>query len=137
MQSYKKMKNEERRMMIFFCNFAAVNVMMKRYIASWVLLAVYLPMLLISSLHIHGTSMDGETTCAECVQHQCHGHLSQLSGGMHQCVLCQFLTLPCVATVVGTIACYLSPKNIFCAARSQAIRLTACGIISLRAPPAA
>ena len=123
-------------MKIFFCNFAVVNVMTKRHIASWVLLAVYLPMLLISSLHIHETSVEAERACTECVQHQCHGHLSQLSDGMHQCVLCQFLTLTCVAGVAGTIACHLTPRNIFHAARSQAILPTACGFISLRAPPA-
>lgn len=126
----------ERRMKIFFCNFAAMNVMTKRHIASWVLLAVYLPMLFVSLLHIHETPQDSGTTCTECVQHQCHGHLSQLSNGMHQCVLCQFLTLSYVATAVGAIVCYLFPRNIFYAVRSLAIHLTACGIISLRAPPA-
>lgn len=123
-------------MKIFFCNFADMNGMTKRHIASWVLLAVYLPMLLISSLHTHERAVEGETTCAECVQHQCHGHLLQLSDEIHQCVLCQFLTLPCVAAVVRTIACHLTPRSILHAAFSEAIRPMACGFISLRAPPA-
>ena len=130
------MKNEERRMRIFFCNFAAVNVMMKRYIASWVLLAVYLPMLLISSLHIHETPMDGETTCAECVQHQCHGHLSQLSDGMHQCVLCQILTLTYVVSAVGALLFYQPKRKVTYARQRQTPCLTYTGFISLRAPPA-
>lgn len=127
----RRTKNED-----FFCNFAAMNVKTKRQIASWVLLAVYLPMLFVSLFHIHETSLDDGTTCVECVQHQCHGHLTQLSDGMHQCVLCQFLTLSYVATAIGVVAFYLSPRRISYALRSQSTCLTACGIISLRAPPA-
>ncbi|MBQ9525609.1 MAG: hypothetical protein IJR69_10905 [Bacteroidaceae bacterium] len=79
-----------------------MNLNTKRYIASWVLLTVFLPTLLLSSLHIHHVSED-ETSCTACVQHQCHGHLSQFSGSLHHCVLCQFLTLSFVAGTAGTV----------------------------------
>ena len=115
--------------------FAPVNPMTKRHIASWVLLAVYLPMLLISSLHIHGTTDTHETECAECVQHQCHGHLSQLSDGLHQCVLCQILTLTYVASTVGMLLCYQSQRKAVYTRYRQTPCLTHAGFISLRAPP--
>ena len=111
--------------------------MTKRQIASWVLLAVYLPMLLISSLHIHEAADWGETACAECVHHQCHGHLNQLSEGMHQCVLCQILTLTYIATATGAILYYLPQRKSIYVWWKQVNCQTYKGFICLRAPPAA
>ena len=92
-------------------------------------------MLLISSLHIHETPEYGEA-CVECVHHQCHGHLSQLSDGLHQCVLCQILTLTYIATAVGPLLCYLYKGKATYALFRQTPCLTSYGLISLRAPPA-
>ncbi len=80
--------------------------------------------------------MGVETTCAECVQHQCHGHLTQLSGGMHQCVLCQILTLTYVAPAVGALLFYQPKRKVAYARQRQTPCLTHTGFISLRAPPA-
>lgn len=99
------------------------------------LLAVYLPMLLLSSLHVHETAEYGETACAECVHHQCHGHLSQLSDGMHQCVLCQILTLTYIAAATGALLCLQSKHGILYAQLRQRLCLTSLGVVSLRAPP--
>lgn len=119
---------------MYFC---IVNVITKRHIASWVLLAVYLPMLLLSSLHIHETSMDGATECAECVKHQCHGHLIQLSDGVHQCVLCQILTLSYVASATGALL-YVQPNRSILSTRyCQVLCPKNQVVLSLRAPPAA
>ena len=76
----------------------------KRQIASRVLLAVLLPMLLISSLHIHplpASAPDAE--CADCIQHHCEGHIGQQVQVTHDCVLCQFLTLPKVVAAVEDV----------------------------------
>ena len=113
-----------------------MNVTTKRHIASWVLLAVYVPLLLISSLHIHVTPDASEPMCAECVHHQCHGHLSQLSDGMHQCVLCQILTLTYVVSAVGALLFYQPKRKVTYARQRQTPCLTYTGFISLRAPPA-
>ena len=112
-----------------------MNVTTKRHIASWVLLAVYVPLLLISSLHIHETPDAGEPMCAECVHHQCHGHLSQLSDGMHQCMLCQILTLTYVAAAAGALLCYCCRCEAVYAPCCQTPSLTLVGCISLRGPP--
>ena len=113
-----------------------MNVPSKRHISAWLLLSVYLPMLFLSSLHIHDTGLEREATCHECVQHQCHGHLSQFSGELHQCVLCQVLTLTYVATAAGAML-FLLPKQLVSYARlSQVPCLGSCRFVSLRAPPA-
>jgi len=110
--------------------------MMKRHIASWVLLAVFLPMLIVSSLHTHQTSQAVDEVCAGCVKHQCHGHLSQIDTTIHQCVLCHFLTLTFVSAAVAVVVCYRPKRFGFLAQRRQTVRLACCGVISLRAPPA-
>ena len=112
-----------------------MNSQTKRKLYSWLLLAVYLPMLLISSLHFHELGDASETTCSECVQHQCHGHLSQFTGELHQCMLCQILTLTYVAATTGAVVLFLSPKRIVRERQSQAVCLNTCGVVSLRAPP--
>jgi len=100
------------------------------------LLAVFVPMLLLSSFHVHETSHAEETECYQCQQHQCHGHLVPIATIGHQCVLCQFLTLTFVAAAAVAVAC-CQPRSItFCARQHQAVRLADRGVVSLRAPPA-
>lgn len=93
-------------------------------------------MLLISSLHLHIADEYSETACAECVQHQCHGHLLQLSDGMHQCVLCQFLTLSYAATAIAALLCYQPKQKVSYALSRQIPRQASLRYTSLRAPPA-
>jgi hypothetical protein len=112
-----------------------MNPITKRHIASWVLLAVYLPMLIFSSLHVHQDTECGDTVCDECVQHQCHGHLSPLSDGLHQCVLCQILTLSYIAVGTGTLLCYQHKSKAFYVLQRQTYSQASAGFICLRAPP--
>ena len=81
----------------------------KQHIASWLLLAVFLPMLVFSSLHVHEEhSVTTEIACADCVHHSCHGHLTQTASWAHDCVLCQFLTLTFIAGIAGAVV-FISP----------------------------
>lgn len=117
-----------------FSIFAAVNVRTKRHIASWLLLAVFVPMVIISSLHIHEEQAT-EAECADCVQHQCHGHLVQQTVGAHECVLCQFLTLPMIAVAVATLLIF----NNVCKTQRPAMlcqfSVAHNGMTGLRSPP--
>ncbi|MBO6125903.1 MAG: hypothetical protein J6P55_08650 [Bacteroidaceae bacterium] len=108
----------------------------KRYIASWVLLAVFLPTLLLSSLHIHHESEANEISCNECVQHHCHGHLSQLSDSMHHCVLCQFLTLTFVAGSACAVVFFSHVSRLLHIRPLCGHCSDRCGIIVTRGPPA-
>ena len=106
----------------------------KRHIYAWILLAVFVPMIVMSSLHIHhevGTADE----CPECVHHHCSGHLTQGYGGAHQCLLCQFLSISFCAATIIVVAFYNNRKKTALIQRQSDLRLISCGFISLRAPP--
>ncbi|MBR6375537.1 MAG: hypothetical protein IKR91_04810 [Alloprevotella sp.] len=68
---------------------------LRRHISAWVLLAVFLPTLVLTSLH-HHQEPDGYS-CAECVRHMPHsGHIAQHTFAFDNCLLCQFSSLPCL-----------------------------------------
>ena len=75
----------------------------KRHIASWTLLAVFVPLLLFSSIHIHESHDSAQTECDDCATHHCHGHIIQTELSFCDCVLCQFLSLSFVAARVAAI----------------------------------
>lgn len=112
-----------------------MNVDRKRYIASWVLLAVFLPMLILSSVHVHDSGSYIEEECNECVHHHCHGHVGELANTLHACVLCQFLSLSFVATGFLSVVYYKKVNRIHFAQHQSDVHFEACGIPLLRAPP--
>lgn len=120
---------------IFYRTFAAVKANRKRKIVSWMLLAVFVPMLLLSSLHIHGYEQTGDDQCTECVHHHCGGHIGQQTLSLHECVLCQFLTLSFVAAVVFATVVFNKVCKTPMAQRQCDVHLDVCGIPTLRAPP--
>ena len=68
----------------------------KRRLSARLLLAVFVPMLLLASLHRHESPVTvQDTSCYDCVHHVHHnGHLSANPQHAYSCVLCSFLTLP-------------------------------------------
>ena len=122
---------------IILANFAAVNTKTKRPLASWILLAVFVPMVLLSSLHIHTAAESAAAECAECVDHQCHGHLTALASPVHACVLCQFLSLPMVVATAAVAVLLINHVGQRLFARSEAeLLLTPAGAVVTRGPPA-
>ncbi|MBP5425141.1 MAG: hypothetical protein J6Y33_03595 [Prevotella sp.] len=115
-----------------------MNQKYRRLIASWWLLAIFVPMLVFSTLHVHektGVEVTAEE-CADCVHHSCHGHMSSLVQWSHECVLCQFLTLTFVATAVAGLTII---NKVFVSgidARQCHVCMAHSGIVGLRAPPA-
>lgn len=108
----------------------------RRYYSSLVLLAVFLPMLLLSSFHVHPQSHVEGDYCKECVHHLPHaGHMGSLSVCSFDCVLCQFLTLPFL----------IAPMLVFTAKRfihitpqcrtAQGVVAGVRGVVFGRAPP--
>lgn len=109
---------------------------MKRYYSSWVLLAVFLPMLVLTSLHVHPEAHLEEGYCKECVHHLPHaGHFGSQTSCSFDCVLCQFLTLPfLVAPVVVFIAkefLHIAPLY----PEEQSVVSRERSFVFLRAPP--
>ena len=99
------------------------------------LLAVFVPMLALSSLHIHEQTQRTADSCTECVEHHCGGHLAQQSIPVHACVICQFLTLTFMAATVVAVLYLSTESKIQFAQRQCVVHLDACGIPTLRAPP--
>lgn len=113
-----------------------MNPMMKRHIAAWLLLAVYVPMLLLSSLHVHeGGISHSEVECSDCVHHSCHGHLTQTATWVHDCVLCEFLTLTMLTAAVMAVTIYVHVCKKCYAQPLCGYRTDSCGAIVTRGPP--
>lgn len=113
-----------------------MNAKTKRQIAARLLLAVFLPMLLLASVHVHPTQQLTADECHECVNHHCGGHLGQQTLSLHDCVLCQLLTLP---VLLGTLAVVVVISHVSTPQPCQGHALASTqvlGVIVLRGPPA-
>ena len=119
----------------YFSTFAAVKLTTKRYLFTWILLATIVPMLLMSSLHIHEQGESSGAACIECANGHCGGHLTQMTTTMHQCVLCQFLTLTFLSFGVVTLIAINRAVNVRPDAQQRHVCLAYSGIVGLRAPP--
>ena len=96
-----------------------------------------LPMLLLSSLHIHPLQpSSAHDECADCIEHHCGGHIGQQVQTIHDCLLCQFLSLQKVVAAVADVV----PTDCLCKISytqcQQALPGKALGIIVTRGPPA-
>ena len=85
----------------------------KRTIISWLLLSVFVPMMVLSALHVHESDSSILSECSACVHHQAHpGHLTADIGHLHDCVLCQlmastFLVASTTLLFVLTFPCHV------------------------------
>ena len=79
---------------------------MRRKWYARLLLAVFVPMLLLSLVHVHEQGMVEEATCADCAHHVHHSHLASADYCMDSCVLCQMLSLSFIAAVLLLIALF-------------------------------
>ena len=108
----------------------------KRHIASWVLLAVFVPMLLLSSLHIHRHTLNIGIECVDCATHTPHaGHITDGAWHMDTCVLCQFLAIAFLAVAVFTVLPLQRLITYLSLASVQCVSSDVCGYKSVRAPP--
>lgn len=107
----------------------------KRHISVWVLLAVFVPMLILSSLHVHHGSLMADEECAECVHHHCDGHITQGDNAIHHCVLCQFLSITFYAAAIAAVLFYSNTVKTTYARQQSNVSLACRGFVSLRAPP--
>ncbi|MCR4614495.1 MAG: hypothetical protein K5778_10940 [Bacteroidaceae bacterium] len=81
----------------------------RRNLSAWALLSVFVPMVLLSALHLHNDTHAKGNSCVECVKHSHHhSHLSLGEGVFHDCILCQFLTLTYFAAAAVTLLLWTS-----------------------------
>jgi len=113
-----------------------VNAKTRRKLTAFVLLAVYVSMLFIASLHVHSSAFNERTVCEQCAHHQVHnGHLTASDGGQHVCLLCQFLTLSYTALAIATVVYFTKVSKIRYIAPEFQIDRISRGVVGLRAPP--
>lgn len=79
-----------------------MNLKRRRQRSARLLLSVFAAMLLMMSLHVHtGASVATWDGCYECVNHLPHGgHLSAHVLSIHDCVLCQLMTVSYVPALI-------------------------------------
>lgn len=62
----------------------------KAYWSAWMLLSVFIPMVILSSLHVHSTLPGDGEPCHECIEHTVHnGHITAVKATV-DCPLCAF-----------------------------------------------
>ena len=108
---------------------------MKRQIVAFVMLAVFLPVLLLSSIHVHESAESAEVTCVDCLHNHCGGHLTQTTVHMDDCVLCQFLTLTMLTAAVMVVMVYAHVCKSNHAQPLHDFRAVCYGTIVTRGPP--
>ncbi|MBP5546633.1 MAG: hypothetical protein J6X59_05075 [Bacteroidales bacterium] len=71
---------------------------MNRYrrIASWILLVAYLPLVVMSSLHVHHETVDTKDVCSHCA-----GHIEDQHHHESNCQYCHFLNLSYLGQQTG------------------------------------
>lgn len=103
-----------------------------RYIASILLLATYLPMLTLSSLHVHHDTVDAHDNCMTCA-----GHFESHHHHQHDCPYCNFMSLHYVVQPMSQSDAILhSGERAFCT-DTKGVAARDLGVAMLRAPPVA
>lgn len=109
----------------------------KRQFSAWLLLLVFVPMMVAISLHIHDYNATNGVECEQCLHHVHHdGHFGAYADHIHDCVLCQFATLPFLAAttvlLAASVACSRAENVYLC----ENVRIGVYNVKQTRAPPA-
>ena len=113
-----------------------MGIRLRRKISAWVLLSVFVPMIFMAAVHRHDLGGDHANACYSCLHHIPHpGHLSGADASCHQCVLCQFNSLPYVLLILNSFSFLLHAHNCKFFAVTVDFSLRNAEIIYLRAPP--
>ena len=101
-----------------------------RHIASILLLAIYLPTVVLSSLHVHHETVDTQDDCI-----QCAGHFEKPHHHQHDCLFCNFLTQHYVGQHLEQPDVHLPMVATCTTADVQPSASLSHGVNLLRAPP--
>ena len=95
---------------------------------AWALLSVFVPMMLLSAMHIHQPAVDETASCVECAHHVNHpGHFD--------CVLCQFLSLVYTSAAVIQAVTFVALTTMVSLSSISAVCSKVYHSQSPRAPP--
>ena len=109
---------------------------LKRHISAWLLLAVFVPMLVLTALHTHAVASSVSDECVECVNHQPHsGHLTATTQTLTDCVLCQFRTLPALEAQTTSFSLFIPAVQLHYVLADQPVVCMNVDSLRSRAPP--
>ena len=103
-----------------------------RHIASIVLLATYLPMVVLSSLHVHHETIDAHDDCQQCV-----GHIEEAHHHDNDCLFCTFLGQSYLVQDEGQTAVIFPAAECISMPTPTMVPQLLHGVAQLRAPPTA
>jgi len=106
-----------------------------RVIKAWVMLSIFVSMMALAVLHRHEAVADPAACCTECAHHVNHSHLTAGFSSIHDCLLCQFLTLNYIAAVAVALVLPAPNINAIIRRQSYALRYRIGGSRDSRAPP--
>jgi len=106
----------------------------RRTILARLLLAVFLPMLIATTLHTHEAVQTD--VCVECVNHTPHaGHLSVSNHLLDDCVLCQLCALPYLAATITVFTSYCLISKALLMTDEHSVQSLHAACPTLRGPP--
>lgn len=112
-----------------------MNRTVKKWIA-WLLVAAYLPMLLVSVLHVHHVPGAEEAECYQCVRHIAHpAHFGEYHSDEQTCLYCHVLSMPNLALALAAGLVVLMAAVRLATAVAQVSGILCVGTQRLRAPP--
>ena len=101
-----------------------------RHIASIILLATYLPMVMLSSIHVHHDTIDVHDDCLQCV-----GHIEEAHHHDHDCLYCHFLSQSYLGENTEPSAVVLPATERITTPTPAMVAQLRLGVARLRAPP--
>ena len=101
-----------------------------RRMASWVLLVAYLPLAVLSSVHVHHDTVDRDDDCM-----QCAGHFEAQHNHQNDCQYCHFLSLSYLGQAIGQSTGPLPATEMLVPSACEPMVQLGHGVSLLRAPP--
>lgn len=113
-----------------------MNRSVKRRLSAWLLLLVFVPVIVATSLHVHDYGEINTTECEQCLHHLHHGgHFNAYANHSFDCPLCQFASLPFVISTAVAISVAAVILKVVYTNPAENVRIGICNTRSTRAPP--
>lgn len=107
----------------------------KTYVSAWVLLSVFIPMVLLSSLHIHPELLNDPELCPDCIEHTVHnGHITTVKGAI-DCPLCAFQASVYQSAEIIEVITGQQVSHLVTAYAMPSVTIVEIGVKQCRAPP--
>ena len=108
----------------------------RRRATAWALLSVFVSMMMLCGLHRHHDVVNPAADCIECAHHVHHsGHITTADDGVHDCLICHFISLNYTLAEVLAISAPASLLIMTWCSDFGCIIQRACSQDSTRAPP--